>query len=117
MNQEPGQVKTTPIRAALGGISLLLLVAVALQASPGVGERSEAVRHGHGPVIRMIAEAITRRADRLVRRQDERPAVAQAYPAVTVDRNKIVSIATPELGVVPRLLSAWLTDLPPPALA
>jgi hypothetical protein len=110
-------MKASPIRAALGGISLLLLVAVALQASPGLGERAEAVRHGHGPVVRMIAEAITRRVERQVRRQDERPAVAQAHPAVTVDRRDHVCVATPDLGVVQRPLGAWLTDLPPPGNA
>jgi hypothetical protein len=117
MHQETPQPKTSSLRGALGGISLLLLVAVALQASPGLTERSEAVGQRHGPVVRMIAEAVTRRAERRVRRLDERPVVAQAYPAVTVDRVDSLVIATPDLGVAQRHLGAWLTDLPPPALA
>jgi hypothetical protein len=119
MNAETGSMKPSPVRAplkaALGGITLLLLVAVALQASPG--ERAEAVRHGHGPVVRMITEAVTRRMDRQVRRQEERPVVVAAHPAVTRDRNALRREATPDLGVLVRALSPWLTDLPPPALA
>jgi hypothetical protein len=119
MNVENGPNKASltraPLKAALGGITLLLLVAVALQGSPG--ERAEAVRHGQGPVVRMLAEAVTRRMDRQVRRQDERPVVAAAYPAVTPDRNALRCETAPDLGVLVRALSPWLTDLPPPSLA
>jgi hypothetical protein len=114
MTHEPGQLKTSPLRAALGGISLLLLVAVAVQSSPG--ERADAVRH-HGPVVRLIAQAVTRQMDRQVRRQDERPVVAAAHPAVTSDRNALRCVPTPDLVVEVRALSPWLTDLPPPAMA
>ncbi|HYE63838.1 MAG TPA: hypothetical protein VD997_17740 [Phycisphaerales bacterium] len=115
MNPVTGTLKPSPMRAALGGITLLLLVAVALQGSPG--ERADAPGQRHGPVVRMLAEAVTRRMDRQVRRQDERPAVAAAHPAVTPDRSALRPIATPDLGVAVRCLSPWLTDLPPPALA
>ena len=114
MTQEPGQLKTSPLRAALGGISLLLLVAVALQSTPG--ERADVARH-HGPVVRLIAQAVTRQMERQVRRQDERPIIASAHPAVTRDRSALRPIPTPSLGVEVRPLLPWVTDLPPPAIA
>jgi hypothetical protein len=117
MNREPTQVKASPMRAALGGISLLLLVALALQASPGFTERAEPARHAQGPVLRMIAQAVTRRAERQVQRQDEQPAASHAYPAVTPHRSDRVAITAPDLKVVTRPLGHWLTDRPPPARA
>jgi hypothetical protein len=117
MIPRPPQPRVPSSRSTLGGISLLLLVAMALQAAPGFTERADSVNNRHGPVVRMIAEAVTWRSDRSVRRQEVRPAPAQAHPAVTADRSAPGSLAAPDLGVVPTPLAAWLLNLPPPALA
>ena len=117
MTQNPTQPRVPVLRSTLGGISLLLLVAMALQAAPGFTERADAVGTRHGPVVRMIAEAVTWRSERSIRRQDVRPVASQAYPAVTPDRSTIAGRAPPDLGVAPTPLAAWLLNLPPPALA
>lgn len=115
MTEGAPQLKTSTLRGAMEGISLLLLVAMALQATPGFTERAVVASNGHAPVIRMIAVSL--RSERVVRRQDERPAPVQAHPAVTPERRLTAGVAVPDLGVTPRPLDSWLINLPPPALA
>src|SRR4051812_12429693 len=77
MGQAPKTSRTSPstkspTRAAIGGISLLMVVAFAVQASAGAMSSAVQARQYSGlPTVRMIAEAVTRRVERQVRRQEQ----------------------------------------------
>jgi hypothetical protein len=117
MDRVPSHPQTTksPTRAAIGGISLLMVVAFAVQASAGLMSPAVQARHHAGlPTVRMIAEAVTRRVERQVRRQNERPAMCRVFVAassrLTVSDRVDRSLPSPS----PRRLSVLLTNLPPP---
>jgi hypothetical protein len=109
------QTTKSPTRAAIGGISLLMVVAFAVQASAGVQSAAlQAREHPGVPTIRLIAEAVTRRVERQTRRQEERPAVCRvaiAAAASVAGREPVESLAPVAQA---RRLSVLLTNLPPP---
>src|SRR4051812_30762333 len=104
----------SPTRAAISGISLLMVVAFAVQAgamSPAVQAR----QYSGLPTVRMIAQAVTRRVERQVRRQQERPAVCRVA-AVGGRRVEVETVVGRAASVaLPRRLLVLLTNLPPPA--
>src|SRR4051812_12374450 len=105
----------SPTRAAISGISLLMVVAFAVQASAGAMSPAVQARQYSGlPTVRMIAQAVTRRVERQVRRQQERPAVCRVAAAGgrRVEVGTVVEGVSPEGA--PRRLSVLLTNLPPP---
>lgn len=110
------QSTRTPTRAAVSGISLLMVVAFAVQASAGFTSAAVQARQYSGlPTVRMIAEAVTRRVERQVRRQEERPAICRVLAAAArpAKSGELVEKVLP--GATPRRLSVLLTNLPPPA--
>jgi len=76
MHEEAIQTRA-PSRAMLGGLSLLLVVAFAFQASNPLGLKA-ASRTGPESVLRMAVEASVRQEARVVRRDEHRPDVASA---------------------------------------
>ncbi len=119
MGRSPSQTSTaaqvTPGRAAISGLSLLMLVAIAVQASAGLMTPAvQARQHSGLPVVRYIAEAMTRQAERQVRRQEERPALLRTCSVVVRAAKLDMSVERVSLDVRPRRLMVMLTNLPPP---
>jgi hypothetical protein len=93
-----------------------MLVAIAVQASAGLMTPAVQARQHPGlPVVRYIAEAMTRQAERQVRRQEERPALlrASAVVARAAGLDTTVERVSPDVRV--RRLMVMLTNLPPPS--
>lgn len=111
MTPETLQSRQTQLRAALGGLSLLLVVAMVLQAPDA---RAMSREGALGQAQRTLAEVQPKVAIRLSRKQNERPAIA-AGPA------RLFSSSTPAAHLrphaspcTPRRPGVLLTDLPPP---
>lgn len=110
-------------RTALGGMTLLILVALAFSTAGGQGELIKAALPGgstQGFAIpeqdRAQAQVATRQVRRVVRDQDFRTAIAarQVRTAASSARDARGLFSTP--GLTPRLLRADLLSLPPPAV-
>ncbi|MBI1189962.1 MAG: hypothetical protein GC200_04680 [Tepidisphaera sp.] len=101
----------TSLRAALGGLSVLLVVAMVLQA-PDARAMSREV--GRGTVQRQLAEVPTKVHVRAPRRQTERPAAVHAGLTRFLVPKVVAAWRLPENDFAPRLPGVWLTDLPPP---
>ena len=101
----------TSLRASLGGLSVLLVVAMVLQAPDARAMSREAAR---GPVQRQLAEVQSKSVVRVSRKQTERPAIAWAG----LNRFEVSKVVAAwrllEVECAPRLPGVWLTDLPPP---
>lgn len=104
-------------RTLVSGVSVLVLLAMAVQASAGVfeGLATGPERGQDRAGVRQIAEAIVRRLDRTVRRQDERPVrLTLTEPARRPHMPESLAPAH-RGGPKVRGLPAHLLDLPPPA--
>lgn len=105
------QPRPTTFRATLGGLSLLLVVAMVLQAPEARAMSREAAR---GPVQRQLAEVQNKIHVRAPRRQTQLPAIAW----VGLNRFQVSKVVAawrlPRVNFTPRLPGVWLTDLPPP---
>ena len=112
MAQAPVQPRSSA-RAAISGISLLMLVAIAVQASAGVLTPAVQVRQ-HLPMVRLIAEAVTRRVERQVRRQDERPAICRASVVTSIKPEPVRRASLAGVGPGPTRPMVQYIDLPPP---
>lgn len=105
------------MRTTLGGVSLLLAVALVLQASAGWSEIRTTIPGGShdGPDVRQVTHVQVRRAIRATRRQNERPVqVLVAADRSRADRAFLAVPSRPQTHAVLRQ-PVWLTDLPPPA--
>ena len=92
-----------------------MLVAIAVQASAGLLTPAvQARQHSGLPVVRLIAEAVTRRSERQVRRQDERPALCRAVVVTDIKPQSNTPVELAGAGPEPRRLMVLLTNLPPP---
>jgi hypothetical protein len=115
MAQVEAQPRSSSARAAVSGISLLMLVAVAVQASAGLlSPAVQARQHSGLPMVRLIAEAVTRRSERQVRRQEERPALCRAVVVTALKPQSSTTVELASVGPEPRRLMVLLTNLPPP---
>ncbi len=107
----------------MGGMTLLILVALAFSTPGGGAEFLKAALPG-GPVERVAwpetdrapAQVAVRQVSRRLRDQDFRGQLALALvrTGARVDRAPAVRFVTP--GMAPELLRADLLSLPPPAL-
>jgi hypothetical protein len=115
MARPKAQPRSSSARAAVSGISLLMLVAIAVQASAGLLTPAVQARQHNGlPVVRLIAEAVTRRVERQTRRQEERPAICRAARVTTLKPQSSTPAELASIGPEPRRLMVLLTNLPPP---
>lgn len=109
-----------PTRVGLLGVSAIVAVAVAVSASLGVLYQAmlDGPASGDWSNVRMVAQAIVQRADRLQRRQAERPAYDGQRPVVRGPRLAVES-ATPDPNFSRHVgldaLCLGQIDLPPPA--
>jgi hypothetical protein len=102
----------------VSSISLLMLVAFAVQASAGVTAPALQARQDSGlPVIRLIAEVVSRHVDRQVKRQEERPAVCRTTWSGAEAANSAAANGAGHQTLAARRLLVLLTNLPPPARA
>jgi len=98
------------------GVSLLVVVALALQVGLGLGQSSALLRESAGQTsaIRALAEAVVRYASKPVKEQEERPARVSTSELAGVDgrteSGNTIPAATPL-----RMLLISLLALPPPA--
>jgi hypothetical protein len=117
MFEAPGQLTPkNPLKGVIGSISLLMLVAVAVQASAGVLSPALQARQNSGlPVVRLIAEVV--RAERQVKRQEVRPALCRACPARQPASKSDPRLASASPSAQPTRLLVLLTSMPPPAIA
>lgn len=97
------------------GVSLLIVVALALQVGLGLGESSALLRESAGQThaIRALAEAVVRYASKPVKEQEESPARVSAR-----ELEKLADRGQPELARAQemplRMLLIGLLALPPP---
>lgn len=111
MSPDTPQPRPVTFRAALGGLSVLLVVAMVLQAPEARAMSREAAR---GPAQRQLAEVQSKSLVRVSRKQTERPATAWAGLNRFEVSKVVAAWCLPEVGCAPRLPGVWLTDLPPP---
>lgn len=111
MSLSTPQTRPAAFRASLGGLSILLVVAMVLQAPDARAMSREAAR---GPVQRQLAEVQNKVHVRAPRRQTERPAIVRAGLNRFLVSKVVAGWRLPEAQVTPRLPGVWLTDLPPP---
>jgi hypothetical protein len=106
-----------PSRAMLGGLSLLLVVAFAFQASNPLGLKA-ASRTSPEAVLRMVVEASVRAEVRAVRRDEHRPDVAsrasRADAALRMARADGLRGGEGATAPVVRRPLVRVTSLPPP---
>src|SRR5262245_37828699 len=119
MNPMDGPIdscRPAPSRAVLGGLSVLLVVAFAFQASAGSLESKAAARQSRSDsAVRLVAETNTRKAVRATREQQQRPAAVTegARPAPLRCATILTTVPTRTAPAPARPL-VLLTDLPPP---
>ena len=95
----------------------MVLLALALQTAAGVLEPGLVTRCGHIEQARQVAQAMVRRIERVVRKQDEKPHVARNARVVrSVDRAEAPE-ACAGLADGVRRPGNHLIDLPPPVAA
>lgn len=100
------------------GVSLLVVVALALQVGLGLGQSSAPLRESAGQTsaIRALAEAVVRYASKPIKAQEERPARVStrelAGAGLRTEGRSTITEAMP-----PRMLRNSLLALPPPVLA
>lgn len=111
-----------PTRVGLLGVSALIAVAVAVSASLGVIFQGvlDAQGSGEWASVRRVAQAIVQRADRLQRRQAERPAPDSKASRCSAARlggveSRTARDACRHVGLDALTLAA--IDLPPPVRA
>jgi hypothetical protein len=115
MLSKPSQTKAPTGRTALGGISLLMVVAFAVQASADLTTPASQLVSGQRTVLRHVAEAIVRHVERRTCQQDERPvAAAVAYLSPAAPTLLAISEAHLDVRLAPRRLLVLMTSLPPP---
>lgn len=99
------------------GVSLLVVVALALQVGLGLGQTSALLRESAGQTsaIRALAEAVVRYASKPIKAQEERPARVStrelAGAELGTESGSTITEAMP-----PRMLLISLLALPPPAI-
>lgn len=98
------------------GVSLLVVVALALQVGLGLGQSSALLRESAGQTsaIRALAEAVVRYASKPVKAQEERPARVSARELATLAARAETRSTVTE-AMPPRMLLISLLALPPPA--
>lgn len=106
--------------APISGLSLLLIVAMTVQVNAGLrsGGRLEGrlEREARFDAPRLAIAAPVRSAERAVRKQSERPAIALQKAADARRWSARIEMGADE-GPGRRRLSTWLTNLPPPGCA
>jgi hypothetical protein len=102
-----------PSRAILGGLSLLLVVAFAFQATgqPGLKASGGQTREA---VARMVVETMARTEARQVRRQSERPEAAPVELRARSARRVEARVSARGLVACVRMPGVFETSLPPP---
>jgi len=98
------------------GVSLLVVLALALQVGLGLGQSSALLRESAGQTsaIRALAEAVVRYASKPVKEQEERPArVSTRELAGVQDRTETRITVTEAMPL--RMLLISLLALPPPS--
>lgn len=99
------------------GVSLLVVVALALQVGLGLGQSSALLRESAGQTgaIRALAEAVVRYASKPIKAQEERPARVSTRELAGADL-PTESRSTITEAIPPRMLLISLLALPPPAI-
>jgi len=97
------------------GVSLLVVVALALQVGLGLGQSSALLRESAGQTsaIRALAEAVVRYASKPVKAQEERPARVSSRELANLASRTEKPLAVGE-AASPRMLLISLLALPPP---
>lgn len=99
----------------MGGMSLLLAVALVLQATAASGALAALAGPAHrdAPGTKQLAQTLVRVVRVAVRKQTERPALWGCGRVLPQRAAVAGPVATLPAGS-PRRLGAWLTDMPPP---
>lgn len=112
---QPGR----PGRATLSGLSLLLVVALAFQASAGAMERTGAVKEANrsAGTVRHVVEVSQRRTVVVQRRQRHIPSIVSDSLPTVVQTGSALAVRLPADPPIVRRPMPHMTDLPPPAKA
>ncbi len=111
-------IPATSFRSTLGGLSLLVAIALVCQASAGVVDgAAPASGQRLDPQVRQVAITPVRHSHRATRRETIRPLLARPSAARSA-RQALSRPALPPVGPGPvRPPMLWHTDLPPPVAA
>lgn len=106
------------LRPVLGGVSLLLAVALVVQASAAFTHAAALRAGGHGAeVLRLAAVRPVQQFVRSLRRQAQKPVRVVLAQAKSECRITGDTVPASGQGHTPRRLSEWQTSLPPPVQA